>query len=59
MALNKGDIGTFLFDPLQPLTLWEYIGKTQDGFHVFKCNQNMRTIKPNQLSDFWRILPAR
>jgi hypothetical protein len=59
MALNKGDIGVFLFDPLQPQTLWEYIGKTIDGFHVFKCGNTMREIKTDQLSDFWRILPAR
>ena len=58
MALNIGDVGVFLFDPLQPQTLWEVIGFTEDDFYVFRCGEDLRTVKPDQLSDFWRLLPA-
>jgi hypothetical protein len=61
MALTIGDVGVFLFDPLQPLTLWEFVQVTSDGAHIFKCSTPIlyRHIDPDVAQqDFWVILPA-
>jgi len=61
MALTIGDVGVFLFDPLQPLTLWEFVQVTSDGAHIFKCSTPIlyRHLDPDvALKDFWRLLPA-
>lgn len=61
MALTIGDVGVFLFDPLQPLTLWEFVQVTSDGAHIFKCSTPIlyRHLDPDVArQDFWRLLPA-
>ena len=61
MALKLGDVGVFLFDPLQPLTLWEFVQVTSDGVYIFKCSTPIlyRHIDPDVAQqDFWVILPA-
>jgi hypothetical protein len=61
MALTIGDVGVFLFDPLQPLTLWEFVQVTSDGVYIFKCSTPIlyRHIDPDVAQqDFWVILPA-
>jgi len=61
MALKIGDVGVFLFDPLKPLTLWEFRKVTLDGVYIFKCSAPIlyRHLDPDDaLRDFWRLLPA-
>ena len=61
MALTIGDVGVFLFDPLQPLTLWEFVQVTSDGSHIFKCSTPIlyRHLDPDVAQqDFWVILPT-